>query len=91
MLMIYFIQEENHKKDKQRRPILVMRQQNQRFFRNIKNKDLILKSQIFTLFLKEQLCSRSNTFRKFKRSRKFLEIDMSDGKQLSIVFYFQVS
>ena len=58
MLMIYFIQEENHKKDKQRRPILVMRQQNQRFFRNIKNKDLFLESQIFTLFLKEQLCSR---------------------------------
>ena len=55
--MIYFIQEENYKKDKQRRPILVMRQQNQRFFRNIKNKDLFLENQIFTLFLKEQLCS----------------------------------
>ena len=59
MLIIYFIQEENHKKDKQRRPILVMRQQqNQRFFCNVKDIYLFSESQIFTLFLKEQLYSR---------------------------------
>ena len=37
MLIIYFIQEENHKKDKQKHPILVMQKQNRRFFRDIKN------------------------------------------------------
>ena len=30
--MIYFIQEENYKKDKQKRPILAMRQQNRAEF-----------------------------------------------------------
>ena len=37
MLIIYFIQEENHKNDKQKRPILFVRKQNRRFFRDIKN------------------------------------------------------
>ena len=37
MLIIYFIQGEKHKKDKQKRPILIVRQQNRRFFRDIKN------------------------------------------------------
>ena len=37
LLIIYFIQEENHKKDKQKRPTLAMRQQNRRFFRDIKS------------------------------------------------------
>ena len=49
--MIYFIQEQNHKKDKQRRPTLVIRQQNRRFFCNIRNTYFLLESQIFyTLF-----------------------------------------
>ena len=55
MLIIYFIQEENHKKDKQKRPILIMRQQNRQFFRDIKNAYFFSESQIF---LQEQLCPR---------------------------------
>ena len=54
MLIIYFIQEENQKKDKQKRPISVMRQQNRRF-RDIKNTYFFLRK---LTFLQEQLCSR---------------------------------
>ena len=50
MLIIYFIQEENHKKDKQKRPILVMGQQNQLFFRDIKNTHFsFVRTVLFTL------------------------------------------
>ena len=50
--MVYFIQEKNQEKDKQKRPILVNRQQRQ-FFLRIHTS--FLESQIF---LQEQLCSR---------------------------------
>ena len=52
--MAYFIHEENHKKDNQKHHMLVIRQQDRRFFRNLRIHISLQKDKLLQSFCKNR-------------------------------------